>query len=224
MMPMPAKDLSGKVFGYLTVVCRAPTPENARNKTARWRVRCVCGKEIDAIGVNLRNDREKKSCGCRRSEQLVSARGSHGMTKHPAWVSWRNMRLRCTNPEDKDWHNYGGRGITVCEAWLNSFDAFWLDMGPTWAPGLTLDREKNALGYSPDNCRWATPEEQGNNTRVNVRIQTPKGEMTVAQAAKAFGVKPVTLRQRIRKGWPPEQWFIAPVPKPLQKQRASLTS
>jgi hypothetical protein len=83
-------------------------------------------------------------------------------------------------------------------------------MGPTWAEGLTLDRKNVNRHYSPKNCRWVTVKEQSNNTRFNVSIKTPRGVMTVAQAAEAFGVKYVTLHARLKLGWPISKALVPP--------------
>jgi hypothetical protein len=77
------------------------------------------------------------------------------MTKHPAYHSWVDMRRRCGNPRRANYSYYGGRGITVCLEWQQSFEAFWRDMGPTWRRGLSLDRIENDLDYCKGNCRWA---------------------------------------------------------------------
>lgn len=94
----------------------------------------------------------------------------HGHTEHghptPTYRSWQMMKLRCTDPNHVNWQHYGGRGITVCDTWLHSFDAFLADMGvrPEWANG-GLDRIDNDKGYEKSNCRWATKKQQANNRR-----------------------------------------------------------
>ncbi len=206
-MAMPAVDLTGQTFGYLKVLSRSGT----KGRRATWLCRCICGSEVVRIGQNLRltTRGEKKSCGCKRGEMYLEAWGTHGMTAHPAWLTWRNMRSRCANPKDKDFRNYGARGIAVCERW-NSFDRFWEDMGPTYRAGLTIERMDNSRGYEPENCRWRTLRRQNNNRRNNVHIQTPMGRLTVAMAARRYGFKPITLYKRIEKGWP-EDRLLEPI-------------
>lgn len=197
-MPNHIKDLTGQTFGYLTIIKRHGSTTTKR-KRATWLAKCICGNEVIAIGANLTNTNRTplKSCGCRRGEVLVKTRGSHGMTSHPIWNTWRQMRYRCGNPRSKDWKKYGGRGITVCQRWQKSFVNFLEDMGLSWYPGVSLDRIDNSKGYSLENCRWATPEMQSRNQRTNVIINTPKGAMTVTEAAETFGIKTSTLHARI---------------------------
>ena len=100
----------------------------------------------------------------------------HGMTGSPEYSAWTAMKQRCTNPDNHSWKGYGGRGITVCERWLNSFKAFYADMGPR-PNGMSLHRIYNDGHYEPGNCRWATVEEQAANQRRNHNFGSPtKGE------------------------------------------------
>lgn len=209
-MARKAVDLTGQVFGYLTVVGRAGS--NGRRR-AMWSAKCVCGETVELVGQNLRNKNRGplKSCGCRRGEMLLDAWGSHGMTSHPAYHSWQGLRQRCNNATSKDYRNYGARGITVCARWEESFENFWEDMGPAWAAGLSIERTNNSKGYAPGNCRWATAKDQGNNTRMNVVLATPMGVMTLEQAAELYGINSITLSARLgRYGWPLERALTTP--------------
>ena len=114
------------------------------------------------------------------------------------YFAWRCMRHRCTNPKNAAWHNYGGRGITVCDRWSDDYDAFFSDMGPCPA-GMTLDRIDPDKGYSPENCRWADWTTQGNNKRTNVKIAYLGEVKTIAQWAKHFGLKTDTLFKRLQR-------------------------
>jgi hypothetical protein len=113
------------------------------------------------------------------------------------------MLQRCTNPNHPEYKNYGGRGIKVCDRWLESFEEnFLADMGLRPSPKLTLDRIDNNKGYSKSNCRWATPKEQARNRRPN-RVIPFNGEMLcVAAVAEHVGIKADTLRMRLNNGWP----------------------
>ena len=211
-MPNPAKDLTGQTFGYLTVTGRAGSRKTSGTSArATWYAKCVCGTVIEIIGANLRSPMrgQKKSCGCRRGEMLLDAWQTHGMTGHPAWVTWVNMRSRCENPRDKDWKNYGARGVSVCERW-QTFSTFWADMGPTYREGFTLERMDNSAEYTPENCRWRSRRRQANNRRGNVLLRTPMGPMTVSQAARRYKIKAGTIYARIRRGWPESALLIKP--------------
>lgn len=109
------------------------------------------------------------------------------------------MRQRCRDKNAKDYPRYGGRGITVDPAW-DSYEQFWADMGATWRAGLTLERIDNSGPYTKENCRWATPMEQGANKRNNIWVDTPRGRMTLAQVSRNFGIPKPTVRWRYHQG------------------------
>lgn len=134
----------------------------------------------------------------------------HGMYGSSTYVSWRSMIARCCNSKHKAYRNYGGRGITVCERWRNSFTDFLADMGER-PEGTTLDRKENNGNYEPGNCRWATPKEQTRNRRVSVRLRTKGKEVLLVDAADAIGVRPGTLRARLRRGWSAHESLTIPV-------------
>ena len=119
------------------------------------------------------------------------------------------MKTRCNNPKSPSYFRYGGRGIKVCERW-NDFSLFLLDMGDP-PPGKSLDRKKNHLGYSPDNCRWATGSEQANNTRRNVMIEWNGKRQSLTQWSRELGINYETLKRRRKNGWSVEKMFTAPI-------------
>ena len=124
---------------------------------------------------------------------------THRMSNHPAYRVWWFMRQRCENANLVQWPSYGGRGIKVCAEW-QTFTGFWADMGAAYEPGLTLDRTDNDGDYCAANCRWVDRMTQQNNTRWNNRLDTPKGNMTVSQASREFGVPKSTIRYRLKRG------------------------
>ena len=209
-MVMPAVDLTGKRFGYLTATHRGPPSSTGR---ATWVCRCDCGSEVTRESQSLRSKHRPnlKHCGCRHGEHIVT----HGMSRSRPYGIWTNMKRRCTDADDKDWHKYGGRGIEVCDRWLESFDNFWADMEHGYAPNLTLGRIQNNGPYSPGNCRWETPAQQGVNRRTNRLLNTPKGLLTLSEAAKAYGLLEITLAARLdRYGWPLDRALSTPTKKP----------
>lgn len=155
-MGRPPKDITGQRFGRLMVLHRSGSDNQGR---AKWRCRCDCGNEIDAIGSCLRRG-ETSSCWCLRREGNAKR---HGMCGTPTWNSWDAMHKRCTNTNHVGWHNYGGRGITVCERW-QVFENFYEDMGDR-PPDTSLDRIDNNGCYEPGNCKWSTRSEQMHNRR-----------------------------------------------------------
>jgi hypothetical protein len=112
---------------------------------------------------------------------------------------WRRIIGRCHNPDDQRWPWYGGRGIRVCERWRDDFDAFLADMGPAPTPAHTIEREKNHLGYHPENCRWATMKEQAQNRRSNVNITFEGRTQTMAQWAAELGIDRRVLWKRLKR-------------------------
>lgn len=135
----------------------------------------------------------------------------HGNYKRTEYVVWERMRSRCNSTTDKRYASYGGRGIQVCEAW-NDFNTFLADMGerPT---GYTLERMNNDLGYSKDNCRWATRQEQNNNTRRTVLITFEGETKSIAQWAETKNLNYTTLNRRLKVwGVVPEAFNSEPYP------------
>lgn len=122
------------------------------------------------------------------------------------YQSWRHMKSRCNNPSNLDYPNYGGRGITVCDRWLNDYDAFFEDMGER-PKGFSLDRINNNGNYEPLNCRWATPTEQANNKRNNSILTINGKTQTLSQWAKEKNIHHTVLLYRINARLPPEQLF-----------------
>lgn len=175
------------------------------------KIRCICdcGNETFAYASNLTKPNHTTSCGCTASENLKNGlRTKHLVAKDfpKIYTAWGNMMRRCYRPSMNQFEDYGGRGIKVCERWQDPLN-FKNDMLPSWSEGLSLDRIDNNKDYSPENCRWATRSEQQNNRRVNHWIDTPKGKMTVAMAAKEFGMTQACLHGRIKRGHTGERLF-----------------
>ena len=136
---------------------------------------------------------------------------SHGHTTHtgssPTYKSWHMMKQRCYNPNNAQYHDYGGRGITMCAKWL-SFENFLADMGER-PDGTSLERKDNNIGYYPDNCRWATKSEQQRNRRTNVRLTLGNTTMILVDWAAKLDITPHALIGRLRR-WPLEKALTTP--------------
>lgn len=157
------------------------------NKSRKANFKCFCGNYFVA-SVSKVKDRHTRSCGCSHSDGLINRNTTHGKAHLPEYSIWLHIKQRCYNKNSKGYSNWGGRGITMCDEWRYSFEAFYNDMGnrPIWCRGI--DRINNNKGYYKENCRWATYEEQCNNTRKNILIEYNGVTKTLALWVKELGL------------------------------------
>lgn len=207
---MTYKNITGQQFARLTAVAYAGS--NSRGD-ALWRCRCVCAKELVVRGSNLRAG-TSKSCGCLLKEvaaaQVAALNTTHGMRHSRTYTTWHSLRTRCNNPKNAAFANYGGRGITVCARW-SKFENFLADMGER-PEGLSLERRDNDLGYSPDNCYWATRKEQAVNRRTSVFVEINGVTRCFAEWAAVYGIDKKTANRRYKKhGWEVVRALTTPV-------------
>lgn len=136
-----------------------------------WRCKCDCGNDVIARRAKIKSG-HTKSCGCLQRRKASETFSKHRDSKSPLYVRYIGIKQRCTNPNHKSYNSYGGRGIKLCDAWLNDFSEFknWsLDNG--YADDLQLDRIDTNGDYTPENCRWVSPTENMRNTRANIYIE-----------------------------------------------------
>lgn len=179
----PRKALQyGQVFGNLTVIC--PSLSVDSNDNRYYWFKCSCGAEVDIVGQSVLSG-NSSSCGCRKF--------THAMSKSVEYKTWQAMKARCTNSKNKSYIDYGARGIKVCDRWLESFENFYSDMGDKPAGDYSLDRVDNDLDYSPDNCRWATRDEQNRNKRCNKQVTVNDVVMLVSEYADQINTPRTTV-------------------------------
>ena len=199
------KDITGEKYGRLTVINRIG---RNRSGSITWLCKCDCGNEMVTSGKSLRSGKTR-SCGCGRNEKIAAIgkkNATHGGRHTKLYSHWTIMKARCNNPKNNRYELYGGRGITVCAEWANSFEAFrnWA-LANGYRDGLTIDRKDTNGPYCPENCRWATAKQQNNNRRSN-RVITHNGEThTLAQWAELTGIKSGTIQTRLTRGWTVEK-------------------
>lgn len=165
-----------------------------------WLCRCKCGVEKKVLGSHLYGGKSTRCKSC-----YLESNKTDAYTNRSTYQSWTHMRNRCLNPTDDRYHQYGGRGITICKRW-GVFELFLKDMGPR-PEGTSLDRIDVDGDYEPANCRWATPKEQMRNR------QEHKNKVCVNELAEVLGIPAGTLRARLRRGWGYERATSTPVKK-----------
>jgi hypothetical protein len=212
---MPSKiNLIGKQFGRLLVVKKAGI---AKTNQVLWLCLCNCGKTTTVYGGNLSTG-HTKSCGCLDIEKKIQRATKHGYEGSRIYITWNSMIQRCTNPKRKNYPNYGGRGIRVCERWLK-FENFLADMGEQ-PLNRQIDRINNNEGYYLENCRWATRIQQARN-KQNSCMETYKGKTQCMSAwAEEYNISYHVLRDRIGKlGWSIGKALITPIRKLKRKRK-----
>lgn len=199
-------NLLGQKFGKLTVV--AFHGQDAKGNSL-WLCKCDCGNDYIGVGAQIKR-LHSKSCGCIQVSAAQEASRTHGMTGTPTYQSWLNLKTRCLNPNREQWNDYGGRGITVCQRWLDSFEAFYADVGERPSVQHTIERKDTNGNYEPGNCVWATRQEQNRNRRDNRKITVDGVTKCAAQWAEEKGINVETLVKRVQVGTSEKDLFDPP--------------
>lgn len=178
--------------------------EETNNGSTRWLAHCRHTGEPLWVWAQCLKSGSTIWCKSCRNKVRSEQHKTHGMRFTPEYRTWTAMVSRCTNKNHKSYHNYGGRGITVCESWM-TFENFLTDMGIRPKRGFTIERINNSKGYCKENCKWATMEEQGNNRRTNVFISFNGKSQTISKWARELRMDKTTIRKRLLAGEPPER-------------------
>lgn len=173
----------GRVFNKWTVIEKG---QNDKSRSITWLCKCECG----SIKLLRQSRLLSGAMACQSCSNI-----KHNLSDHKLYHTWLHMRKRCNSITNKDYSNYGGRGIIICTRW-DDFALFIEDMGDSYVEGLTLDRKDNNGNYEPDNCRWATRLEQNNNQRTTLQLEYNGNIYSESQLAKLIGVSRTTLRRK----------------------------
>jgi dTDP-4-dehydrorhamnose 3,5-epimerase-like enzyme len=175
------------------------SPNKSKDKHIKWVCECDCGDVSEYLATRVRTGRKTQCAKCSK-KMLVPSGLKHGMKNTGTYQSWSSMKDRCLNKNSKDYPAYGARGITVCDSWAMSFEAFYKDMGEK-PKGCSIDRIDNTKGYFPENCRWASRSEQQRN-KSNSCSWIVKGLHfeTMKEASDHFKVSKETISRWVN-GW-----------------------
>lgn len=196
-----AKDLTGVCFGRLLAIARVGT-SNSGN--AIWECQCECGNTTSVTQGNLAAG-NVKSCGCLAREETRTRSRTHGLSRTKEYRCYCAMLRRCYSLSSINYKHYGGKGISVCDAWRKDISIFLSDMGPC-PHGMTLERIDRSKGYSKHNCVWATMKTQANNKSNNRLISCFNKTLTLTQWSELLHIKRETLAARLdRLGWDTEK-------------------
>lgn len=195
----PLVDLAGRRFGRLTVISRA---EN-RGKQTAWNCKCDCGNDVVVMAGNLNKPNHTTSCGCYQKFRCSEANGTHRLSGARIYKIYNRMILRCYKTTHEHYEYYGGRGISVCEAWRKDKAKFfqWA-LANGYRDDLTIDRIDCNGNYEPSNCRWIPFEEQARNRRNTFIIFVDGKDYSLPELSKLTGIKRETLYQRVHKNKP----------------------
>lgn len=199
------KNLIGKRFGKLTVIAKGEPINQHGTNLSTWICQCDCGV-IKTIRQHNLLAGGSKSCGCGQMGGKYHIHNLHNSSKTRLYGIWQGIKQRCFNPKNKNYHNYGGRGITICEQWKDNFVCFqqWA-LSSGYEDNLTIDRIEVNGNYEPNNCRWLTRGEQQNNKRDTHRFNINGEILTIRDVSERYNIDLELIRHRISAGYTIEE-------------------
>ena len=210
-------DVAGLKFGRWAAIEIDKSAQSVRRSATHWICRCECG-QLGSVALHSLRSGGSKSCGCRRDEMIAVGMGrKHGLARSKAYTALQNAIKRCTNPKSVGWSRYGGRGIKICQRWLDSPENFVNDMGNP-PPGMTLERVNLDGDYEPSNCIWATRTHQARNRRSNRLITFGGQTKCVAEWSEITGLPVYAIINRLNGKWSAEETLTLPL-SPLPRSR-----
>ncbi len=186
------KDLTGQRFGKL--VCIKVHPHRCNSGRVKWECRCDCGNEPVVFACNLARG-NSKSCGCETKAK------THGKSSTRLYKVWSSMKHRCGNSDNPYFHNYGGKGVSVCQEWMDYEVFYQWAIKSGYKKGLTIERADNSKNYCPDNCSWIPKGDQSNNTSRCKVIEFNGMSMNMKQWSDYLGIPYHIIQSRVRYGW-----------------------
>lgn len=214
-VPFRGRSLVGERFGRLVVVGFLGVKITARSQRALWDCLCDEGNRKAVSGNDLKRGLVK-SCGCLHRDRVAGLKWRHGYAtaghNHPLYSIWSGMNQRCSNPKATSYRWYGSKGIQVCSRWRD-FVNFKNDMGPSWLPGLEIDRISSDGNYSPENCKWSGHHDQTRNHKRHVWFELNGIRKVASDWAEDLGANHRIIHQRLRLGWSLEKALTQPVRK-----------
>ena len=208
----------GDIFHNITII-----GYQKGHKYGCWQCQCICGYISYRKGSFFKD--EKYSC-IKCHNKTIKKPIKHGMSKTSMYYTFSNMKTRCYDKGSKQYKDYGGRGIRICERWLNKengFENFMIDMGPKPSKVHTVERKDNNGNYEPENCYWGTRKEQNNNTRRNHYVEYDGKKQTLIQWSEEYGINYDILERRInQENWSFEKAIMAPIRKLRKREQRKI--
>jgi len=209
-------DVVGQRYGRYLVIAKSDKRTKANKQVVLCK--CDCGTEREVVVNNLRSG-TSTSCGCWKDEKTGARRKIHGYSKNSMYHRYRSMIRRCYDPLHKEFHNYGGRGIKVCDRWLESIENYMEDMGKAPFYMASIDRIDNNGDYLKENCHWATKKEQTINRRTTKMIEYNGESLCLSDWSRKLGFEKQFVQKRLKRGWTVEEAIKNPKGTVIRFQR-----